>query len=74
MTSTVWMSEEIPVTGMVKTVTVDKDGKEVAKVELVDFGASGGADKPVGAPTPPPGEEKKEEPKKEMEGGEGGGR
>jgi hypothetical protein len=49
ITSTTWISEEVPVTGLVKSIST-QDGNEVAKLELVDFGQQGGADKPVGAP------------------------
>jgi hypothetical protein len=47
--STTWTSDEVPVTGLVKMVAM-ADGKESMRLEVVDYGATDGADKPVAAP------------------------
>ncbi|MEZ0227847.1 MAG: hypothetical protein ACAI25_04430 [Planctomycetota bacterium] len=46
--STTWISDEIPVSGLVKSIAT-KDGAELSKFELVDFGDTGGKDKPSAA-------------------------
>jgi hypothetical protein len=42
-----WVSEEIPIYGMAKTVSKDKDGNVTCTSEVVDYGTSGAAAKPV---------------------------
>jgi hypothetical protein len=43
LTTTRWISKEVPIYGIVKTVTFDKDHKEISRTELIDFGKTGGA-------------------------------
>ena|SRR5579871_4855373 len=45
-TVTFWRSTEIPITNEVKQVEKDKDGTEVVRVEAVDHGLTGGAERP----------------------------
>jgi hypothetical protein len=47
LTTTVWTSSSVPIFGMVRTVKVDKDGRETSRVELLDWGETGGKEKPL---------------------------
>lgn len=64
ITEATWTSADVPLGGTVKVITLDKKGTEVSRMEVIDFGLSGGAEKPVKATTPP---EKKEPEKKQPE-------
>jgi hypothetical protein len=44
--TTRWSSSEVPIYGTVKSITLDKDQREVSRIDLVDFGESGGAERP----------------------------
>ncbi|MBI3722729.1 hypothetical protein HY251_02060 [bacterium] len=46
-TSTKWTSSEIPISNEAKVVEKDKDGKELVKIETVDYGLTGGAERPL---------------------------
>jgi hypothetical protein len=46
-TTTTWVSNDVPVHGLVRLVVKDKDGKEQIATEIVDFGSTGGAEKPL---------------------------
>jgi hypothetical protein len=46
MTETDWFSAEIPVTGVAKCIAKAGD-KEVLRLEVIDFGETGGAEKPT---------------------------
>jgi hypothetical protein len=41
-----WLSDQVPVRGIVKRDTYDRDGKLSSRTELLDWGESGGAEKP----------------------------
>jgi hypothetical protein len=45
--TTTWTSSEVPVYGIVRQVVKDKDGQEVLRSDLVDWGAEGGKEKPL---------------------------
>jgi hypothetical protein len=45
--ATKWISDEVPPLGLVKLLVLAADGKEVRRSELLDWGESGGAEKPV---------------------------
>lgn len=40
-----WASNEIPISGIAKSVAKDKDGKVISETTCVDFGHEGGAEK-----------------------------
>ncbi len=52
MVSRSWMSDQIPISGLARAVT-SQGGSEVSRLEVVDFGTSGGADRPVGGGATP---------------------
>lgn len=47
LTTVSWSSNEIPIYGMAKSVSKDKDGKVVVETSCVDFGHEGGDDRPL---------------------------
>ncbi len=47
MTTTTWTSSEIPLYGTVRQIVKDKDGKELLRMDLLDWGAEGGKERPV---------------------------
>ena len=49
VTTIVWTSPQVPIFGTVRVVRLDRDGKETSRIELLAFGETGGAEKPLGA-------------------------
>jgi hypothetical protein len=48
MTKTIsWLSDRIPISGLVKRVKLDRDGKEIFRSDVVDWGNTGGAERPL---------------------------
>ncbi len=47
VTTSRWVSDEVPIYGTVRMITFDKDKKEIARTDLLDFGETGGAEKPL---------------------------
>jgi hypothetical protein len=48
MTKTIsWLSDRIPISGLVKRVKLDRDGKEIFRTDLIDWGTTGGAERPL---------------------------
>jgi len=49
LTTIRWVSKEVPIFGLVRSIVLNKDKKELLKIDLLDFGDTGGAEKPVGS-------------------------
>jgi hypothetical protein len=47
VTTTTWICSEVPVDGVLRIVSVDKDGKETSRTETTAWGREGGAEKPI---------------------------
>jgi hypothetical protein len=47
VTTTTWTCKDVPVDGVLRIVSVDKDGKETSRTETIQWGSEGGAEKPV---------------------------
>ncbi|MBI3725368.1 hypothetical protein HY251_15655 [bacterium] len=58
VTQTVWTSRDVPLYGVVRRETVDKTGDVVAKFELIDWGLTGGGEKPLEGDAKEPGGKK----------------
>jgi hypothetical protein len=52
LTTTRWISDEVPIYGTVRSITVDREHREVSRTDLLDYGDSGGAEKPMPPPAP----------------------
>jgi hypothetical protein len=46
-TTTTWSSSEVPIYGIVRQIAKDKDGKEILRSDLVDYGTEGAKEKPL---------------------------
>jgi hypothetical protein len=45
-----WLSDLVPISGLAKRVKLDPEGKELFRTELIDWGETGGAEKPLAPP------------------------
>jgi hypothetical protein len=48
-----WVSRDVPIFGLVRSVVLDKNKKELSRYDLVDFGDTGGAARPLESERPP---------------------
>jgi hypothetical protein len=59
LTSTRWISDEVPLYGTARAVTADKERTELSRTEIEDFGDAGGSERPLAPPEAPEKPEKR---------------